>query len=135
MPRCLSKTPKSMRCAILLSFPIRTRSFCGWKWPLSRRFRLSKPVVSCTTNRRVRNGKNRVRNLLNEISILLEGSCHCGAVRFSLQSVPPYPFNIFYCSITINWVLLLCSCLLYLCCTYLKYEFKNPLFIVLVSVT
>ncbi len=29
----------------------------------------------------------------------LEGSCHCGAVRFSLDSVHPYPFNLCYCSI------------------------------------
>ena len=29
----------------------------------------------------------------------LEGSCHCGAVRFSLQSKHPYPFNLCYCSI------------------------------------
>jgi hypothetical protein len=29
----------------------------------------------------------------------LEGSCHCGAVRFRLQSQHPYPFNLCYCSI------------------------------------
>ena len=29
----------------------------------------------------------------------LEGSCHCQAVRFSLQSEHPYPFNLCYCSI------------------------------------
>ena len=29
----------------------------------------------------------------------LEGSCHCGAVAFSLQSAHPYPFNLCYCSI------------------------------------
>lgn len=29
----------------------------------------------------------------------LEGSCHCGAVRFSLESQTPYPFNLCYCSI------------------------------------
>ena len=29
----------------------------------------------------------------------LEGSCHCGAVRFSLASRHPYPFNVCYCSI------------------------------------
>src|SRR5918992_1123761 len=29
----------------------------------------------------------------------LEGSCHCVAVRFSLQSAHPYPFNLCYCSI------------------------------------
>jgi hypothetical protein len=29
----------------------------------------------------------------------LEGSCHCGAVRFRLQSKHPYPFNLCYCSI------------------------------------
>lgn len=29
----------------------------------------------------------------------LDGSCHCGAVRFSLQSRHPYPFNLCYCSI------------------------------------
>ncbi len=31
--------------------------------------------------------------------MLLEGSCHCQAVRFSLQCVHPYPFNLCYCSI------------------------------------
>ena len=29
----------------------------------------------------------------------LEGSCHCGAVRFALESRHPYPFNVCYCSI------------------------------------
>lgn len=29
----------------------------------------------------------------------LEGSCHCGAVRFSLESAHPYPFNLCYCSV------------------------------------
>ena len=29
----------------------------------------------------------------------LEGSCHCGAVRFSVESHTPYPFNLCYCSI------------------------------------
>ena len=29
----------------------------------------------------------------------LQGSCHCGAVRFSLESEHPYPFNLCYCSI------------------------------------
>lgn len=29
----------------------------------------------------------------------LEGSCHCGAVKFSLQTRHPYPFNLCYCSI------------------------------------
>jgi len=34
-----------------------------------------------------------------ELSMKLEGSCHCGAVRFSLRSAHPYPFNHCYCSI------------------------------------
>lgn len=29
----------------------------------------------------------------------LEGSCHCGAVQFSLDSVEPYPYQRCYCSI------------------------------------
>jgi hypothetical protein len=29
----------------------------------------------------------------------LEGSCHCQAVRFQLESRHPYPFNLCYCSI------------------------------------
>lgn len=29
----------------------------------------------------------------------LEGSCHCGAVGFTLESTHPYPFNYCYCSI------------------------------------
>lgn len=31
--------------------------------------------------------------------MFLEGSCHCGAVKFSLNSPHPYPFNRCYCSI------------------------------------
>lgn len=31
--------------------------------------------------------------------MLLEGSCHCGGVRFKLESAHPYPFNRCYCSI------------------------------------
>ncbi|MCB1745967.1 MAG: GFA family protein [Gammaproteobacteria bacterium] len=29
----------------------------------------------------------------------LDGSCHCGAVHFSLECAHPYPFNLCYCSI------------------------------------
>jgi hypothetical protein len=29
----------------------------------------------------------------------LEGSCHCGAVRFRVRSTHPYPFMLCYCSI------------------------------------
>ncbi len=29
----------------------------------------------------------------------LQGSCHCGAVRFSLESATPYPYQRCYCSI------------------------------------
>jgi hypothetical protein len=29
----------------------------------------------------------------------LEGSCHCGAVHFSLECAHPHPFNLCYCSI------------------------------------
>ena len=29
----------------------------------------------------------------------LEGSCHCKKVRFTLESLYPYPFNLCYCSI------------------------------------
>lgn len=29
----------------------------------------------------------------------LEGSCHCTAVRFTVESPHPYPFNLCYCSI------------------------------------
>ena len=31
--------------------------------------------------------------------MLLEGSCHCQAVRFSVESAQPYPFLLCYCSI------------------------------------
>jgi hypothetical protein len=31
--------------------------------------------------------------------VRLNGSCHCGAVRFTLESPHPYPFNLCYCSI------------------------------------
>ena len=33
------------------------------------------------------------------MTLLLEGSCHCGAVSFRVQSETPYPFNYCYCSI------------------------------------
>ena len=29
----------------------------------------------------------------------LDASCHCGKIRFSLESAQPYPFNLCYCSI------------------------------------
>lgn len=29
----------------------------------------------------------------------LKGSCHCGAVSYTLESPHPYPFNLCYCSI------------------------------------
>ena len=29
----------------------------------------------------------------------LEGSCHCGAVKFNVNSPHPYPYNLCYCSI------------------------------------
>jgi hypothetical protein len=35
----------------------------------------------------------------SENGMQLEGSCHCGAVRFRLDSAHPYPFNLCYCSI------------------------------------
>lgn len=31
--------------------------------------------------------------------MLLEGSCHCQAVEFSVESAHPHPFNLCYCSI------------------------------------
>lgn len=31
--------------------------------------------------------------------MMLEGSCSCGAVTFTLRSPHPYPFNLCYCSI------------------------------------
>jgi len=31
--------------------------------------------------------------------VLLEGSCHCGAVRFRVESETPYPYQACYCSI------------------------------------
>jgi hypothetical protein len=31
--------------------------------------------------------------------ITLQGSCHCGAVRFSVASHTPYPYQLCYCSI------------------------------------
>ncbi len=31
--------------------------------------------------------------------MLLEGSCHCGSVHFTVNSAQPYPFNRCYCSI------------------------------------
>jgi hypothetical protein len=33
------------------------------------------------------------------LTMLLKGSCHCGAVRFSVRSRHPYPYQRCYCSI------------------------------------
>ena len=37
--------------------------------------------------------------ILRESIMKLEGSCHCGAVHFSVESDTPYPYNRCYCSI------------------------------------
>ena len=31
--------------------------------------------------------------------MLLKGSCHCGAIRFEVESAHPYPYNLCYCSV------------------------------------
>ena len=31
--------------------------------------------------------------------MLLKGTCHCGSVKFQLESAHPYPYNLCYCSI------------------------------------
>ncbi|NOX75782.1 MAG: GFA family protein [Gammaproteobacteria bacterium] len=31
--------------------------------------------------------------------MLLKGSCHCGSVRFQVESSHPYPYNFCYCSV------------------------------------
>ena len=31
--------------------------------------------------------------------MLIKGSCHCGSVRFEVDSPHPYPFNLCYCSV------------------------------------
>lgn len=31
--------------------------------------------------------------------MILKGSCHCGSVRFEVESPHPYPFNLCYCSV------------------------------------
>jgi hypothetical protein len=36
---------------------------------------------------------------MGEFVMVLEGSCHCGAVTFSLRSATPYPYMACYCSI------------------------------------
>ncbi len=33
------------------------------------------------------------------VAMKLEGSCHCGAVSFSVRTRHPYPFNLCYCSV------------------------------------
>ncbi len=35
----------------------------------------------------------------NNSAMLLRGSCHCGAVRFTVRSATPYPYLCCYCSI------------------------------------
>jgi hypothetical protein len=36
---------------------------------------------------------------MREVAMHLEGSCHCGAVHFAVESHTPYPFMRCYCSI------------------------------------
>ena len=31
--------------------------------------------------------------------MLLKGSCHCGSIKFQVESPHPYPFNLCYCSV------------------------------------
>ncbi len=31
--------------------------------------------------------------------MLIQGSCHCGSIKFKLESPHPYPYNLCYCSI------------------------------------
>lgn len=31
--------------------------------------------------------------------MILEGSCHCGSIKFQLESPHPYPYNLCYCSV------------------------------------
>ena len=31
--------------------------------------------------------------------MLLKGSCHCGSVKFQVESPHPYPYNLCYCSV------------------------------------
>ncbi len=50
-------------------------------------------------NKSYRKNKKTVGLSLRKLVMLLEGSCHCGAVRFSVQSQQPYPYMRCYCSI------------------------------------
>src|SRR3989304_458007 len=40
-----------------------------------------------------------MRQILERSPMELKGSCHCGSVKFTVQSPHPYPFNLCYCSI------------------------------------
>ncbi len=42
---------------------------------------------------------SRLHRYLEQHTVQLEGSCHCGKVKFKLFSRHPYPFNVCYCSI------------------------------------
>ena len=44
-------------------------------------------------------GDRHVRHEVGGSPMHLEGSCHCGAVRFSVEAPHPYPFALCYCSI------------------------------------
>src|SRR5205814_957247 len=44
-------------------------------------------------------GGRRKLSIIGDEPMRLDGSCHCGAVRFTLESAHPYPFNLCYCSI------------------------------------
>jgi hypothetical protein len=53
-----------------------------------------------TSNLRARRGLDlRLDEQNGDYAMHLEGSCHCGAVEFSLTSSHPYPYQRCYCSI------------------------------------
>jgi hypothetical protein len=39
-------------------------------------------------------GRHAPERISEEVRMKLEGSCHCGAVRFAVEAPHPYPFNL-----------------------------------------
>jgi hypothetical protein len=56
--------------------------------------------LSCTLNPvRTASSESALLDSKHEMPVLLKGSCHCGSVRFTVQSSTPVPYQLCVCSI------------------------------------
>ena len=59
----------------------------------------STPIVKKLAALLVNHGAESTDSNAGEKRMKLEGSCHCGAVRFTVEAPHPYPYCLCYCSI------------------------------------